>query len=97
MDKRFFIYIMSNKKHGTIYIGVTSNIIKRSFEHKNHLTKGFTDKYNLDKLVYYEIYEDADSAIKREKQLKEWKRLWKIELIEKFNPDWNDLYDMIIS
>ena len=91
-----YIYIMTNKSKGTLYIGVTSNIIKRIYEHKNKLTDGFTKKYNLKKLVYYEIYDDIDEAIKREKQLKSWKREWKIELIEKINNNWNDLYDEIL-
>ncbi len=91
-----YIYIMTNKSKGTLYIGVTSNIIKRIYEHKNKLTDGFTKKYNLKKLVYYEIYDDIDEAIKREKQLKSWKREWKIELIEKINDNWNDLYDEIL-
>lgn len=91
-----YIYIMTNKSKGTLYIGVTSNIIKRIYEHKNKLTDGFTKKYNLKKLVYYEIYDDINEAIKREKQLKSWKREWKIELVEKINNNWNDLYDEIL-
>jgi putative endonuclease len=87
---------MTNKSKGTLYIGVTSNIIKRIYEHKNKLTDGFTKKYNLKKLVYYEIYDDINEAIKREKQLKSWKREWKIELVEKINNNWNDLYDEIL-
>jgi len=87
-----YIYIMTNKKYGTLYIGVTSNLIKRVYEHKNSFVNGFTAKYNLKKLVYYEIFEDITEAIKREKQLKKYKRAWKIELIEKINPTWKDLY-----
>ena len=95
MNKKGFVYIMTNKKNGTLYIGVTSNIIKRVYHHKNKLVDGFTKKYNLTKLVYYEVYETIDEAIKREKQLKNWKREWKINLIESVNPQWLDLYDSI--
>ena len=87
---------MTNKKNGTLYIGVTSDIIKRIYEHKNSLTDGFTKTYNLKKLVYYEVYDDISEAIKREKQLKNWKRDWKLELVNKMNSDWNDLYDDIV-
>jgi putative endonuclease len=75
-----------------LYIGVTSDLVKRVYEHKNNLVGGFTKKYNVHKLVYYETTEDINSAITREKQLKRWKRSWKIELIEKKNPEWRDLY-----
>jgi len=95
MNKKGFVYIMTNKKNGTLYIGVTSNIIKRVYHHKNKLVDGFTKKYNLTKLVYYEVYETIDEAIKREKQLKNWKREWKINLIGSVNPQWLDLYDSI--
>lgn len=86
---------MTNRKHGTLYIGVTSDLIKRVWEHKNKVVKGFTSRYGLDKLVYYEIYEDPENAIKREKRLKFYQRQWKIDLIEKFNANWNDLYEEI--
>ena len=91
-----YVYIMTNKPKGTLYIGVTSDIIKRVYEHKNKLTDGFTKRYNLNKLVYYEVYDEIDEAIKREKQLKSWKRDWKIELVEKMNSNWDDLYDEIL-
>ena len=87
---------MASKRNGTLYIGVTSNLIKRIYEHKNNLIEGFTKKYNIHNLVYYEITEDVNSAITREKQLKIWKRNWKIELIEKNNPGWKDLYFELI-
>ena len=87
---------MASKRNGTIYIGVTSNLIKRIYEHKNNLVEGFTKKYNIHNLVYYEITEDVNSVIAREKQLKRWKRNWKIELIEKNNPGWKDLYFELI-
>ena len=91
-----YIYIMANKSNRTIYVGVTSDLIKRVYEHKNKLSDGFTKKYNIDKLVYYEIYDDINEAIKREKQLKTFKREWKNELIEKENREWFDLYDKIL-
>ena len=89
--KQYFVYILASKRNGTLYIGVTSNLEKRIFEHKNKLIKGFTEKYNLKILVYYEITSDINSAIRREKQLKKWNRKWKLELIEKSNPKWTDL------
>ena len=91
-----YTYIMANKPNGTIYVGVTSNLIKRVYEHKNHVVQGFTDKYNVDKLVYYEQTADIETAIAREKQLKGWLRAKKIKLIESINPHWQDLYDDII-
>lgn len=87
----YFVYIVTNKKQGVLYIGVTNNLIKRTDEHKHKIIKGFTSKYNLDKLVYYETFYDIESAIIREKELKHWNRQWKIELIEKENPNWDDL------
>jgi len=85
------MYIVSNKKNGTLYIGMTNDLERRMFEHKNKLYKGFTEKYNLDKLIYFEQFQYVNDAIKREKQLKNWNRQWKIDLIEKENGDWNDL------
>ena len=145
MEKRFYVYILASKRNGTLYLGITSDIVKRTWQHKNDVVEGFTKKYGLKKLVYYgaprvnpwfqlhdppshkasagssapasratsaeaddkstplrinagfpakadEIYKDAESAIKREKQLKKWRRAWKLELIEKKNPEWRDLY-----
>ena len=89
--KTYYVYILASKRNGTLYIGVTSNLVKRIYEHKNKLIEGFTKKYNVDKLVYYEETSDINVAIKREKQLKKWNRKWKLELIEKGNPNWNDL------
>ena len=88
----YYVYILSNNKNGTLYIGVTRDLIRRVYEHKNKLLPGFTSKYNLDKLVYYETTSDVISAITREKQLKKWNRAWKINLIESMNPNWDDLY-----
>ena len=95
MEKRFFVYILSNAKYGTLYIGVTSDIVKHIWEQKNHVVKGFTEKYNLHRLVYYEIHETAESAIHKEKRLKQWQRQWKLELIDAFNPGWEDLYESV--
>ena len=92
VDHLYSVYILASKRNGTLYIGVTANLIKRVYEHKNHLVDGFTKKYNVHNLVYYETTEDISSAIRREKQIKKWKRKWKIELIEKKNPNWRDLY-----
>ena len=90
--KEYFVYILASKKNGTIYIGVTNSLIRRVYEHKNNFIDGFTSKYNVHRLVYYERFPRIQEAITREKRLKKWKRSWKIELIEQNNPDWNDLY-----
>ena len=94
--KKGFIYMMSNKQDGVLYVGVTSDIVKRVYEHKNGFVDGFTKQYNLKNLVYYEVYNDIEEAIKREKQLKNWHREWKIELVNKQNPQWEDLYESIL-
>ena len=91
------VYILASQKNGTLYIGVTSDLIKRVYEHKNSLADGFTKKYKVYDLVYFEQFQDMNSAIAREKQLKAWKRQWKIELIEKSNADWQDLYGGILG
>ncbi|MBU1203219.1 GIY-YIG nuclease family protein [Patescibacteria group bacterium] len=96
MYKEYYIYILANKRNGTLYIGVTNDIVRRVFEHKNKLHDGFTKRYGIHKLVYYEIIYDITLAIMREKQLKKWNRKWKLELIEKENPYWDDLYYRII-
>jgi putative endonuclease len=90
------VYILTNKKNGTLYIGVTSNLIQRIWQHKNNLAPGFTQKYKLHHLVWYECHHDMYSAISREKQLKNWKREWKIALIEENNSGWNDLYQFLL-
>ena len=87
----YAVYIVTNKKDGTLYIGVTNNLTRRIYEHKHKIIKGFTNRYNLDKLVYYETCYDINDAINREKQIKHWNRQWKMELIEKENPNWQDL------
>ena len=91
-----YIYIMTNKPNGVLYIGVTSDLVKRVYEHKNQLCDGFSKKYNTKNLVYYEAYDEVTEAIKREKQLKKWNRAWKIELIEGVNKEWIDLYNSIL-
>jgi putative endonuclease len=95
MIKRPAVYIMASARNGTLYIGVTSDLLKRVWEHKNNLVEGFTKRYNVHNLVWYELHENMNSAIEKEKRLKEWKRAWKLNLIEKSNPNWNDLYDTI--
>ena len=95
--KSYYVYILASKKNGTLYIGVTSNLIKRIQEHKTKAVKGFTEKYNINKLVHYEQTEDVYSALAREKALKKWNRSWKIKLIEEENPNCNDLYFNIIQ
>ena len=92
MRKEGYIYILFNRKNGTLYVGVTSDLIKRIYQHKNKLIEGFTKKYGVDKLGYYEICNDIESAISREKQIKAGSRKKKIDLIEKINPNWDDLY-----
>lgn len=93
--KNYYVYIFANKKHGTLYIGMTNDLKIRVCEHKNSLIDGFTKKYNIKTLVYYEQTTDVNSAIIREKRVKKWKRDWKINLIEKTNPRWKDLYEEI--
>ncbi len=90
--KDYYIYILANKKNGTLYLGVTNNLVKRVYEHKQNFVEGFTKRYNIHRLVYYEHTNDSYSAIQREKRMKKWKREWKIELIERFNFGWKDLY-----
>ncbi|HKA80379.1 MAG TPA: GIY-YIG nuclease family protein [Xanthobacteraceae bacterium] len=91
MNEQFYVYILASRKHGTLYIGVTNDIVRRVHEHKLKFVKGFSAKYGVDKLVYFEIFDDPTSAISREKQLKKWHRGWKLDLIESRNPGWVDL------
>lgn len=88
----YYVYILASKRNGTLYIGMTNDLNRRAYEHKNNLIDGFTKKYNVHTLIYYEETGDVSAAIEREKQLKKWNRKWKIELIEKTNPVWKDLY-----
>ncbi|MGD9650516.1 MAG: GIY-YIG nuclease family protein [Dongiaceae bacterium] len=92
-----YIYIITNQKNGTLYIGMTNDLVRRTYEHQEGLVKGFSKKYGLNKLVYFEAIDSIDAAIKREKQLKKWERAWKIKLIESVNPHWQDLYQTIAN
>jgi len=96
MKKQPAVYILASKRNGTIYIGVTSNLRNRIWAHKEGLVEGFTKRYNVHHLVWYELHGNMESAIVREKQLKNWKRKWKLELIENKNPKWEDLYSAIV-
>ena len=96
MIKQPAVYILASERNGTLYIGVTSDLIKRVWEHKNNLVEGFTKRYKVHNLVWYELYESMTSSIEQEKKMKEWKRAWKIRLIEENNPNWNDLYNSIV-
>lgn len=93
----YYVYILADDRNGTLYIGVTNNLLERVFQHRTKVVKGFTEKYLISKLVYYEQTSDVRSAIEREKQLKKWNRQWKINLIESMNPNWRDLYPELIS
>lgn len=93
--KQFYVYILASKRNGTLYIGVTSNLVRRIYEHKNKLYSSFAAKYDVSQLVYYEEWDTALNAIGREKQMKHWKRSWKIQHIEQSDPEWKDLYDTL--
>ncbi len=95
-SKTYYVYILASKPNGTLYTGVTHSLLKRVEEHKNNYYSGFTSKYNVKRLVYFEIFNNPDTAIRREKCIKKWKRAWKIELIERNNRDWRDLYYDIV-
>ncbi len=97
MKKQFCVYILTNKRNGTLYIGVTSNLPQRIQQHKDSQFDGFCKKYNIKQLVYFEQHESAESAITKEKQMKKWNRAWKLKLIEENNPDWEDLYGFILQ
>lgn len=95
--KNYYVYIITNKPRRTLYIGITNNLVRRGYEHRNDLIDGFTKKYNLNKLVYFEVFNRIEDAILREKRLKKWNRKWKIDLIEKVNPEWIDLYGQLVN
>ena len=97
MEREYFVYILASKKNGTLYTGVTANLIHRVYEHKKGLVEGFSKKYNVNILVFYEAYQYVNDAIYREKCIKKWRREWKIKLIEDQNPNWNDLYLDLIA
>ena len=96
MKEHFYIYILASKRNGTLYIGLTSNLQKRIFENKQEVVEGFTKKYGVKTLVYYEVFDDFENAVKKEKAMKAWKRKWKLELIEQKNKDWQDLYQDLV-
>ena len=91
----YYVYLMASRKNGTLYLGVTNNLVRRIYEHKSKAVPGFTARYNVDRLVWFECYDDPINAIEREKELKKWRRIWKIRLIEETNPNRTDLYDDI--
>lgn len=95
-DRQPAVYVLASKRNGTLYIGVTSDLRKRVWEHRNDVVDGFTKRYGIHRLVYYELHADMESAIRREKQMKKWNRAWKLELIEKQNTDWQDLWEKIL-
>jgi len=97
MSRQFYVYILASRRNGTLYIGVTNNLARRVWEHKVDAVDGFTKKYGVHRLVWYEAADTALAAITREKQLKKWRRAWKLKLIEMMNPEWKDLYDDIAS
>jgi putative endonuclease len=96
MTRQPCVYILASSRNGTLYVGVTSDLVKRIWEHKNDLVPGFTQRYEIHTLVWFEQHETMESAITREKAIKEWKRQWKLELIEQLNPEWRDLYGELI-
>ena len=95
MKKQFFVYILAKERNGTLYVGITSELVRRVWEHKEKVVESFTKKYEVNRLVYYEVHESADAAITREKRLKKWNRAWKLRLIEGMNPSWRDLWQDI--
>ena len=96
-EKYYYVYVLANKRRGTTYVGVTSNLVQRVWQHKEEQVEGFTKRYGIKMLVWFEQHENVEQAILREKQIKNWNRVWKIELIESVNPKWNDLYETIIG
>ena len=97
MDRAYFVYMLTNHRYGTLYVGVTNDLVRRIWEHKNNVVEGFTREHHLHRLVWYEIHSDPYEAITREKLIKKWHRDWKVNLIQSQNPDWNDLFDGIAA
>jgi putative endonuclease len=95
LDKNYYVYLLASGRYGTLYTGVTSDLIKRAWQHREALAEGFTKRYDVKQLVWYEVHKDVQAAITREKQIKKWNRAWKIELIQEKNPQWRDLYEDI--
>ena len=93
----YYVYILASRRDGAIYVGITNDLARRVYDHRIKAVPGFTAKYNITQLVWFEVYDDPISAISRERELKKWKRAWKIRLIEKDNPNWNDVYESICS
>ncbi len=93
----FYVYLLASRKQGTLYLGVTKDLVRRTYQHKNKLLPRFTSRYDVRRLVWFEVYDDPTNAIMREKEVKKWRRQWKIDLIEKENPEWKDLYPEIIK
>jgi len=96
MDRNYFVYLLTSKKNGTLYVGVTNNLLRRVSEHRAGVASSFTRKYSVKRLVYFEAHSEIETAIQREKRLKRWRRAWKTGLIERNNPDWRDLYPSLI-
>jgi len=97
VSRQYFVYILASKRDGTLYTGVTNALAARTFAHKNDLIDGFTKRYRVHKLVWFEVHEDINAAILREKRIKKWRRAWKLQMIEKINPDWVDLYEKLAA
>jgi putative endonuclease len=97
MSAQFYVYLLASRRQGTLYVGVTRDLVRRVHEHKHKATPGFTKRYSVDRLVWFEFYDDPLTAIEREKEIKKWRRAWKIKLIEAANPDWRDLYPEIVA
>jgi putative endonuclease len=97
MNRAFYVYILATRKDGPLYVGVTNDLVRRVAEHKSKALKGFTSKFNVNRLVYFETFGQPDAAILREKQLKRWRREWKVQLIEKENPEWDDLFGRLLG
>ena len=95
MRKQFYVYILASKPYGTLYVGVTSDLVKRGWQHRNEVVDGFTEEHGVHRLVWYEVHEDVYEAITREKRIKKWNRDWKVNLIQSMNPSWDDLFDVI--
>jgi putative endonuclease len=91
----YYVYLVASRKDGTLYLGVTNDLVRRAYQHRTKALPGFTSRYDVTRLVWFEVYDDPTTAITREKELKKWRRAWKVALIEASNPDWHDLYDEI--
>jgi putative endonuclease len=94
-DRTYYVYILASKIGGTLYLGVTNDLVRRIYEHREKLADGFTKRYGIARLVYFETHSDIEAAITREKQMKKWNRVWKVRLIEESNPNWSDLYGLV--